>query len=48
MQVECLSSSSRQNVKQEDYVELTSNEGGDAKKKKNLKKIKKKQNLCQQ
>jgi hypothetical protein len=33
MQVECLSSSSRQNVKQEDYVELTSNEG-DAKNKK--------------
>jgi hypothetical protein len=47
MQVECLSSSSRQNVKQEDYVELTSNEG-DAKNKKNLKKIKKKQNPCQQ
>jgi hypothetical protein len=48
MQIECLSSSSRQNVKQENYVELTSNEGGDAKNKKKLKKIKKKQNPCQQ
>jgi hypothetical protein len=34
MQIEYLSSSSRQNVKQENYVELTSSEGGDAKNKK--------------
>jgi hypothetical protein len=36
MQIECLSSSSRQNVKQENYVELTSNEGGDAKNKQKI------------